>query len=108
MAKLKTIWVCSECGNETPKWVGKCPSCGSWDTYYEEKAQNIKVRDDKSVYTDMDGKKIEVVKLIDTPKNVYTRMSTGYNEADRVLRWWICERLTYINWWRARNSENQQ
>ena len=33
MAKLKTIWVCSECGNETPKWVGKCPSCGSWDTY---------------------------------------------------------------------------
>ena len=34
----------------------------------------------------MDGKKIEVVKLIDTPKNVYTRMSTGYNEADRVLR----------------------
>ena len=64
MAKLKTIWVCSECGNETPKWVGKCPSCGSWDTYYEEKAQNIKARDDKSVYTDMDGKKIEVVKLI--------------------------------------------
>ena len=46
MAKLKTIWVCSECGNETPKWVGKCPSCGSWDTYYEEKAQNIKARDD--------------------------------------------------------------
>ena len=108
MAKLKTIWVCSECGNETPKWVGKCPSCGSWDTYYEEKAQNIKARDDKSVYTDMDGKKIEVVKLMDTPKNVYTRMSTGYNEADRVLRWWICKRLTYINRWRARNSENQQ
>jgi DNA repair protein radA len=108
MAKLKTIWVCSECGNETPKWVGKCPSCGSWDTYYEEKAQNIKARDDKSVYTDMDGKKIEVVKLIDTPKNVYTRMSTGYNEADRVLRWRICKRITYINRWRARNSGNQQ
>ena len=56
----------------------------------------------------MDGKKIEVVKLIDTPKNVYTRMSTGYNEADRVLRWWICKRITYINRWGARNSENQQ
>ena len=64
MAKLKTIWVCSECGNETPKWVGKCPSCGSWDTYYEEKAQNIKARDDKSIYTDMDGKKIEVLQDI--------------------------------------------
>lgn len=36
MAKTKTIYVCSECGADSPKWVGKCPSCGAWNTYVEE------------------------------------------------------------------------
>lgn len=36
MAKEKTVYVCSNCGQESPKWVGKCPSCGLWNTYVEE------------------------------------------------------------------------
>ena len=36
MAKEKTVYVCSNCGQESPKWVGKCPSCGQWNTYVEE------------------------------------------------------------------------
>ncbi|MDR0348900.1 MAG: DNA repair protein RadA [Tannerella sp.] len=36
MAKAKTIYVCSGCGADSPKWVGKCPSCGEWNTYVEE------------------------------------------------------------------------
>lgn len=36
MAKAKTIFVCSNCGADAPKWVGKCPSCGEWNTYVEE------------------------------------------------------------------------
>ena len=36
MAKAKTIFVCSSCGADSPKWVGKCPSCGDWNTYVEE------------------------------------------------------------------------
>ena len=36
MAKEKTVYVCSNCGQESPKWVGKCPSCGAWNTYVEE------------------------------------------------------------------------
>ena len=36
MAKEKTVYVCSHCGQESPKWVGKCPSCGQWNTYVEE------------------------------------------------------------------------
>ena len=36
MAKEKTVYVCSNCGQESPKWVGKCPSCGEWNTYVEE------------------------------------------------------------------------
>ena len=36
MAKEKTVYVCSNCGQESPKWVGKCPACGQWNTYVEE------------------------------------------------------------------------
>ena len=36
MAKVKSVYICSDCGAESPKWVGKCPSCGAWNTYVEE------------------------------------------------------------------------
>ena len=36
MAKLKTVYVCSNCGIDSPKWIGKCPDCGEWNTYVEE------------------------------------------------------------------------
>ena len=38
-AKQKTIYCCSECGNETPNWAGKCPSCGAWNTLVEVKLE---------------------------------------------------------------------
>ncbi|MCB0760086.1 MAG: DNA repair protein RadA [Flavobacteriales bacterium] len=37
MAKVKTVFFCTECGNESPKWVGKCPSCHAWNTLVEER-----------------------------------------------------------------------
>jgi DNA repair protein RadA/Sms len=36
MAKVKSVYVCSDCGAESPKWIGKCPSCGAWNTYSED------------------------------------------------------------------------
>ena len=36
MAKTKTVYVCSNCGADSPKWLGKCPNCGEWNTYVEE------------------------------------------------------------------------
>jgi len=36
MAKTKSVYVCSQCGADSPKWVGKCPACGAWNTYVEE------------------------------------------------------------------------
>ncbi|MBQ8224210.1 MAG: DNA repair protein RadA [Bacteroides sp.] len=36
MAKEKTVYVCSNCGQDSPKWVGKCPACGQWNTYVEQ------------------------------------------------------------------------
>ena len=80
MAKAKTVFVCSECGNESPKWLGKCPACNSWNTFYEQKIEK---------YTDTN--KIEK-RINNTPKPLNSfvgqetnRTSTGYGELDRVL-----------------------
>jgi len=80
MAKAKTIFVCNECGNESPKWLGKCPACNSWNTFFEQKIEK---------YTDTN--KMEK-KINNTPKplNTYVgqeanRTSTGFSELDRVL-----------------------
>ena len=37
MAKTKTVFVCSSCGYESTKWLGKCPGCNEWNSFYEEK-----------------------------------------------------------------------
>ena len=37
MAKTKTVFVCNSCGYESAKWLGKCPGCGEWNSFYEEK-----------------------------------------------------------------------
>ena len=37
MAKEKTVFVCNNCGYESPKWMGKCPACNEWNSFYEEK-----------------------------------------------------------------------
>ncbi len=80
MAKAKTIFVCSECGNESSKWLGKCPACNSWNSFYEQKiveTKNSSVKKDKS-------------SNIPQKLNTYTakdtlRIPTGFNELDRVL-----------------------
>ena len=81
MAKNKTIFVCSECGNESVKWLGKCPACGSWNSFYEEKiieTKNSNLKANK-------GKKIEPQKLNSYEAKEATRTSTGFGELDRVL-----------------------
>ena len=37
--KTKSVWFCSSCGNESPKWMGRCPACGEWNTMVEEKVE---------------------------------------------------------------------
>ena len=79
MAKTKTIFVCSECGYESPKWLGKCPACNAWNTFYEEKEQKA---------VTLDGKVKEAAKpkaLNSVEGKEAIRMKTGYQELDRVL-----------------------
>ncbi|MCF8345189.1 MAG: DNA repair protein RadA, partial [Bacteroidales bacterium] len=58
MAKTKSIFFCQNCGNESTKWVGKCPACGEWNTYVEEVVSKTQSRDKSipSVSTRKDNK----------------------------------------------------
>ena len=79
MAKVKSVFVCNECGYESAKWMGKCPACGTWNSFFEEKLSNDK------------GSKGEPKrKLSAEPLNSFVgkesfRTKTGFEELDRVL-----------------------
>ena len=81
-AKQKTIYCCTECGNETPNWAGKCPACGAWNTLTEVKleAAGAKSRAVRPGRSEPAAKKISE---LDTTAEI--RFSTGISEFDRVL-----------------------
>ena len=81
MAKNKTIFVCSECGNESSKWLGKCPACNSWNTFYEQKVVETKHGNLRE-----NGKQpAKPQKLNSYEAKETIRTSTGFGELDRVL-----------------------
>ena len=75
--KEKTIFVCGECGYETPRWMGKCPQCGSWNTLVEEERVSPK-RSTRTAGT-------KAVPLQSVLVDAQKRSSTGIGELDRVL-----------------------
>lgn len=80
MAKAKTVFVCSECGNESPKWLGKCPACNNWNTFYEQKVE--KYTDTNKIEKKVNNKPRPLNSYVGQEAN---RTSTGYSELDRVL-----------------------
>lgn len=78
--KIKTVYICSECGYESPKWNGKCPSCGEFNTMNEEKVSNEKTSVKSIFATDLSAKTIDEISAEDE-----IRFSTGMSELDRVL-----------------------
>lgn len=78
--KAKTIFYCTECGNETPKWAGRCPSCGAWNTVVEQKEPTAKST--KSGKTFQAARAVPI-SGIDTSEEI--RFPTGMGELDRVL-----------------------
>ncbi len=81
MAKAKTVFVCGNCGYESAKWLGKCPACNEWNSFYEEKISNTVSSNNPS------GKQKNVTprKLKEVQGISETRTSTGIGELDRVL-----------------------
>lgn len=82
MAKQKTVFFCTECGNETHKWQGKCPSCGQWNTIQEhiEKASPVGRGKAAPVGVSRTAQSLNSVDI-----DVELRFSTGMCELDRVL-----------------------
>lgn len=81
--KQKTVFCCSECGNETIKWSGRCTACGAWDSLVEVKA-DVKGRGAaKSGSSKVTLKKPKLISELDTEAEL--RFSTGIGELDRVL-----------------------
>ncbi|MFW5819877.1 MAG: DNA repair protein RadA [Bacteroidota bacterium] len=81
MAKKKTVYVCQNCGVESVKWAGKCPSCGEWNTFAEEIISTGK----KDVYTSAEKPRPRVEKLREVKRNQMERLITPDGEFNRVL-----------------------
>ena len=80
--KIKTVFVCSNCGYESSKWLGKCPGCNEWNSFYEEK---ITKTNDKIGGQALEKKSCKPLKLNEVIGKENSRVSTGFDELDRVL-----------------------
>ena len=80
MAKDKSIYTCSECGGTSPKWLGKCPGCGEWNTLVESVAESAP----KNRYQSL-AKVQPVATLSEIEASEVDRQPTGIDELDRVL-----------------------
>lgn len=81
--KIKSVYVCSECGYESPKWYGKCPSCGEWNTMNEEivnKSESASSLSKRSV--SVYSKPLSITEISTEDEHRYV---TGISELDRVL-----------------------
>ena len=75
--KSTTVFVCNGCGYESSKWLGKCPACGEWNSFFEEK---IVTSGSGSSSKDKNKPKSEVVKLNEVVKKESFRIKTNLGE----------------------------
>ena len=82
MAKVKRAFFCTECGYETPKWLGKCPSCGAWNTISE----HVVAKESSSVASRLtSAPRVEPCKVQDIEEHNTVRVNVGIAEVNRVL-----------------------
>ena len=81
MAKSKTVFVCQSCGAQSPKWMGKCTSCGAWNSFQEEVIQSSVSTANSPITTS--GHKPTILSEIKTEK--LSRIATGIHELDQVV-----------------------
>lgn len=84
MAKVKTAYVCNDCGAEYARWQGQCSACHAWNTITEVRIASTNNKNDRfSGYAGASGSKVQ--KLSDISLSELPRFSSGFNEFDRVL-----------------------
>ena len=83
--KNQTVFVCQECGYESPKWMGQC-ICGAWNSFVEEKVvDTTKIDHRRRASSQQTSKVVKATKLKEVGTNNYTRIDTGIKELNRVL-----------------------
>ena len=82
MAKTKSVYFCTQCGNETPKWQGRCPSCGQWNTL-QEHIEKPSIAGRPKAQIGVAVRTPKRIKDVDCDQEV--RFTTGMGELDRVL-----------------------
>lgn len=85
MAKLKTIYACSKCGAQSPKWVGQCAECGAWNTLAEDVIPGARASGANQLQGYAAATGAQVTLLADVELQADTRMPTAFSELDRVL-----------------------
>lgn len=80
MAKTKTVFICQECGYETPKWMGKCPECGNWNTLVEEFIDKSRTETNLGGVSTVKPVTINDIEVVDEE-----RYDTSIEEFNRVL-----------------------
>lgn len=84
MAKTnKTLWYCSNCGNESPKWMGQCPACKEWNTMVEAPVKAVSASKKSSMVSPEYGS--SPIALKDISFDAQSRISLGNDELDRLL-----------------------
>ncbi|HUI32671.1 MAG TPA: ATPase domain-containing protein, partial [Dysgonamonadaceae bacterium] len=84
MAKLKSVYFCSNCGNESPKWMGKCPACNEWGTFIEELVQKSPTAQQVDTRSFSKGKNVPQ-QLKEIRADEEPRIDMQDNELNRVL-----------------------
>ncbi|MGN1118342.1 MAG: DNA repair protein RadA, partial [Acutalibacteraceae bacterium] len=84
-AKAKTVYVCSECGYETPKWLGQCPDCKAWNTLCEEVRSPETKNSAPRVNATYGTNNLSMLRLQEIRSDKEIRYKTGLSELDRVL-----------------------
>ena len=85
MAKQRSVFYCTECGNETPKWAGKCPACGAWNTVVEQEIQPVNRGARSGGGRNSGFHSVKAVSLTEIDTTEEVRFLTGMGELDRVL-----------------------
>ena len=85
MAKTKSTYICSNCNFETPRWYGKCPECGEWNSIEERLTVKTSSKSSTSISGSFSAVDDLVYKLSNIDEKSELRLQTGLNELDRVL-----------------------
>lgn len=81
--KLRTSYICQQCGYETPQWYGKCPNCNEWNTLIET-VKDVAVNS-KQLTVNSRGSGLKPIRLSDVKHIEKNRLKSGYEEFDRVV-----------------------